>query len=149
MVKGLRQNHQLHLPSGRLGKAGRGQGSLCAKLSVLPQLPACCFIRIQPALPSAHSSSHSPIPSLAVSLLDVPLLSPFCTQALLISLSQPSLYNLSPHPKTSPEVDFCPLEMGWGEGHTPTGQDSSAEGSSQHPHAQFPPIRIPAIALAP
>lgn len=40
VVKGLRQNHQLHLPSGRLGKAGRGQSGLRTKLSVLPQLVA-------------------------------------------------------------------------------------------------------------
>lgn len=40
MVKGLRQNHQLHLPSGRLGKAGRGQSGLRTNLSVLPQLVA-------------------------------------------------------------------------------------------------------------
>lgn len=40
VVRGLNQNHQLHLPSGRLGKAGRGQSSLCTKLSVLPQLVA-------------------------------------------------------------------------------------------------------------
>lgn len=64
-------------------------------------------------------------------------------------MSQPSLHNLSPHPQTSPEVNFGPLEVGWGEGHTLTRQDSSTEGSSQHPPTQFPPIRIPAITLAP